>query len=78
MRKTFTFLFLIIAIIGIILNVVGIDDIGLYIGFNPILNMLSSSSLCTFINRIPYLWYILSILTMTMYGFVIDYMRDRW
>ncbi len=78
MRKTFTFLFLIIAIIGIILNVVGIDDIGLYIGFNPILNMLSSSSLCTVINRIPYLWYGLSILTMMMYGLAIDYMRDKW
>ena len=70
--KKFTFWFVLIGIIGIVLNLVGIDDIGLFIGFNPILNLLSGSSLCDFIADIPYMWHILSLVTMTMYGLVLD------
>ena len=39
--KSFIFWFIIIGIIGIVLNLVGIDDINLYIGLNPLLNILS-------------------------------------
>ena len=70
--KKFTFWFVLVGILGVILNLVGIDDIGLFIGFNPILNLLSSSSLCSVIADIPYMWHILSLVTMTMYGLVLD------
>ena len=71
--KSFTFWFAIVGIIGIILNLVGFDDISLFIGLNPILNALSSSkACCDIINSIPYLWYILSMITIILYGLVID------
>ena len=67
--KSFTFWFAIVGIIGIILNLVGFDDISLFIGLNPILNALSSSkACCDIINSIPYLWYILSMITMIVFG----------
>lgn len=73
--KSFTFWFAIIGIIGIVLNLIGIDNINLFIGFNPILNILSSSEICNAINPIPYLWHILSIITMIGYGLIIDGVR---
>lgn len=74
--KSFTFWFAIVGIIGIILNLVGFDDISLFIGLNPILNALSSSkACCDIINSIPYLWYILSMITMIGYGLVIDALK---
>ncbi len=75
MLKSFTFWFAVIGFVGIVLNLVGIDDINLFIGFNPILNILSSSEVCNVINTVPYLWYILSIVTMICYGLVIDGIR---
>lgn len=75
--KSFTFWFAIVGIIGIILNLVGFDDIRLFIGLNPILNVLSNSRVCCdVINSIPYLWYILSMLTMIGYGLVIDALKN--
>ena len=73
--KSFAFWFAIVGIIGIVLNLVGIDDIRLFIGLNPILNVLSSSNCCDAINSIPYLWHILSIVTMIGYGLAIDGIR---
>ena len=73
--KSFTFGFAIIGIIGIVLNLIGIDNINLFIGFNPILNILSSSEICNAINSVPNLWYILSIITMIVYGLIIDGVR---
>ncbi len=73
--KSFAFWFAIVGIIGIVLNLVGIDDIRLFIGLNPILNVLSSSNYCDAINSIPYLWHILSIVTMIGYGLAIDGIR---
>lgn len=71
--KSFTFWFVIVGIVGIVLNLVGADDINLFIGLNPILNVLSSSGACRdFINTIPYLWHILSIITMAGYGLILD------
>ena len=55
--KTFTFWFVVVAIVGVILNLTGIDDIGLFIGFNPLLNFFSSTkSARDAINAVPYLW----------------------
>ena len=52
------------------------DDINLFIGFNPILNAFSSSKTCRdVINSVPYLWHILSIVTMAVYGLLIDLIR---
>ena len=74
--KTFTFWFVIVAIVGIILNLTGIDDIGLFIGFNPLLNFFSSTkSARDAINSIPYLWHILSVISMAGYGLIIDAIR---
>ena len=54
--KSFTFWFVVIGIIGVVLNITGNDDINLFIGVNPILNVLSSTKSCRdVINTIPYL-----------------------
>jgi len=74
--KTVTFWFVIVAIIGVVLNLVGIDDIGLFIGFNPLLNFFSSTkSAREAINSVPYLWHILSVISMAGYGLIIDAIR---
>lgn len=74
--KTFTFWFVIVAVIGVVLNLVGIDDIGLFIGFNPLLNFFSSTkSARDAINSVPYLWHILSVISMAGYGLIIDAIR---
>ena len=74
--KTFTFWFVIVAITGVVLNLVGIDDIGLFIGFNPLLNFFSSTkSARDAINSVPYLWHILSVISMAGYGLIIDAIR---
>lgn len=71
--KSFTFWFVIFGILGIIPNLIGVDDIRLFIGFNPILNILSSNkTCCDFLNTVPYLWHILSIITMAFYGLLLD------
>ena len=74
--KTVTFWFVIIAIIGIVLNLTGIDDINLFIGLNPLLNFFSSTrSARDSINSVPYLWHILSVISMAGYGLIIDAIR---
>ena len=74
--KTFTFWFVIVAIIGIVLNLTGIYDINLFIGLNPLLNFFSSTkSARDAINSIPYLWHILSVISMAGYGLIIDAIR---
>lgn len=74
--KTVTFWFVIVAIISVVLNLVGIDDIGLFIGFNPLLNFFSSTkSARDAINGVPYLWHILSVISMAGYGLIIDAIR---
>ena len=74
--KTVTFWFVIVAFIGVVLNLVGIDDIGLFIGFNPLLNFFSSTkSAREAINSVPYLWHILSVISMAGYGLIIDAIR---
>lgn len=74
--KSFTFWFIVIGIIGVILNITRIDNINLFIGFNPILNTLSSVKSCRdVINSIPYLWYVLSLITMAVYGIALDGIR---
>ena len=76
MLFSFTFWFVIVGIIGITLNLTGVDDIRLFIGLNPMLNILSSSKkCCDYINTVPYLWHILSIVTMTGYGLILDWIR---
>lgn len=75
--KSFTFWFALVGIIGVILNVTGFDDVGLFIGFNLILNVLSGPKVCCdVINSVPYLWYILSMITMIVYGLVIDALKS--
>ena len=74
--KTFTFWFLIIGLVVITLNLLNMDDLNLLmIGLNPILNMLSSSKLCGYIADVPYLWHILSLITVIGYGVIIDLIR---
>ena len=74
--KTFTFWFVIVSIIGIVLNLTGVDDINLVIGLNPLLNFFSSTkSARDAINSVPYLWHILSVISMAGYGLIIDAIR---
>jgi hypothetical protein len=69
--KTFTFWFALIGVVVVILNILKLDDMNiLMIGLNPILNLLSSSSID--ISSIPYLWHILSLVTMAAYGLALD------
>lgn len=69
--KSFTFWFVILGVAVVTLNILNLDDMNiLMIGLNPILNLLSSSRLD--IAAIPYLWHILSLLTMAAYGLALD------
>ena len=75
--KTFTFYFLIIGIIIVVLNIAGQDDMNLFlIGMNPILNLLDDSKVvCDFMNSNTYFWHIASLLTNTLYGLILDFIR---
>ena len=65
--KSFTFWFALLGVIVVILNILKLDDMNiLMIGLNPLLNLLSSSD--ADISAIPYLWHILSLVTMVAYG----------
>jgi len=77
--KTFTFYFVIIGIIVVLLNVIGIDDMNiLMIGLNPILNILDDSKIiCDFMNSGSYLWHIASFLTNILYGIILDFIRVK-
>ena len=69
--KSFTFWFALLGVIVVILNILKLDDMNiLMIGLNPILNLLSSSE--ADISAIPYLWHILSLVTMVAYGLALD------
>lgn len=71
--KSFTFWFSILGIVVVILNLLKLDDMNIImIGLNPILNLLSGSDLCDVIAGVPYLWHVLSVVTMIGYGFTID------
>lgn len=75
--KTFTFYFVIIGIIVVLLNLLGIDDMNiLMIGLNPILNILDDSKMiCDFMNSSSYLWHIGSLITNILYGIILDFIR---
>ncbi|MBQ8472985.1 MAG: hypothetical protein IJ501_05730 [Bacilli bacterium] len=63
--KTFTFYFVIIGMIIVILNVIGQDDMNIFmIGLNPLLNLLDNSKVFrNFMNSRSYLWHIASFIT---------------
>ena len=74
--KTFTFWFVLLGIVVVIFNLLNFDDMNIImIGLNPILNILSSSS---FRPTTPYMWHILSLITMTLYGLVLDALRSAF
>ena len=77
--KTFTFYFLIIGIIVILINVSGMDDMNIFmIGLNPILNLLDDSNvICDFMNSGNYLWHIASFITNVLYGLILDFVRIK-
>lgn len=77
--KTFTFYFIIISVIIVVLNILGQDDMNiLMIGLNPLLNLLDNSQVvCDFMNSGNYLWHIASIITNIIYGIVLDFIRIR-
>jgi len=71
--KTFNFWFVVLGVAVVIFNLLNFDDMNIImIGLNPILNLLSSSSFSDVIADIPYMWHILSLVTMTIYGIVLD------
>jgi len=77
--KTFTFYFVIIGLIVVLLNVLGLDDMNiLMIGLNPILNLLDNSKIiCGFMNSGMYLWHIASFITNILYGIILDIIRTK-
>ena len=77
--KTFTFYFVIIGVIILLINVLGFDDMNiLMIGLNPLLNLLDNSkTICDFMNSGNYLWHIASIITNIIYGLVLDFIRIK-
>lgn len=77
--KTFTFYFLIISVIIVTLNILGQDDMNIFmIGLNPLLNLLDNSKvICDFMNSSNYLWHIASIITNIIYGLALDFFRIR-
>ena len=77
--KTFTFYFVIIGIVVVLLNILGMDDMNIFmIGLNPILNILDdSSAICDFMNSGNYLWHIASFITNVFYGVIIDFVRIK-
>ena len=79
MYKTFTFYFTIIGIIVVLLNIMGLDDMNIFmIGLNPILNLLDDSKvICDFMNTGNYLWHITSIITNILYGLILDFIRVK-
>lgn len=73
--KTFTVSFFLSSLLIVVFNLFNYDDMNIImIGLNPILNILSSSSLSSVISDIPYLWHVLCIITMIVYGFLLDYL----
>ena len=79
MHKTFTFYFAIIGIIVVLLNILGLDDMNIFmIGLNPVLNLLDDSKvICDFMNSGTYLWHIASIITNILYGLILDFIRAK-
>jgi len=77
--KTFTFYFIIIGIVIVLLNVLGMDDMNIFmIGLNPILNLLDNSkTICDFMNSGNYLWHFASLITNIIYGVILDYIRIK-
>lgn len=77
--KTFTFYFIIIGIIIVVVNIAGQDDMNLFlIGLNPILNLLDNSkNVRDFMNSNTYFWHIASLLTNTLYGLILDSIRVK-
>ena len=77
--KTFTFYFVIIGMIIVILNVIGQDDMNIFmIGLNPLLNLLDNSNVIRdFMNSGNYLWHIASFITNVLYGLILDFVRIR-
>lgn len=77
--KTFTFYFIVIGIIIVLLNIFGNDDMNLFlIGLNPVLNLLDDSkAVRDFMNSNTYFWHIVSFITNTLYGLILDFIRVK-
>ena len=77
--KTFTFYFVIIGIIVVVLNILGQDDMNiLMIGLNPILNLLDNSkAVRDFMNSNTYFWHIASFITNVLYGLILDLIKIK-
>lgn len=77
--KTFTFYFVIIGIIIVVLNILGQDDMNIFmIGLNPILNLLDNSkAVRDFMNSNTYFWHIASLITNILYGLILDFIRIK-
>lgn len=88
--KSLTFWFILISILVICMHQIGQDSKSIMlIGFNPLLNMISSSNGAlnqfmqsgalidcnTIVGNISIYWYIGSVITLMMYGLCLDGMK---
>jgi len=87
--KSFTFWFIVLAILGILSHQIGQDSKSIVlIGFNPFLNILADNVITrefmnsglvvtcgTIAEKISIYWYIGSFLTMVLYGCILDLLK---
>ena len=72
--KSWTFWFILFGILVLLYNLTGRDDKNIVmIGLNPLLStVFNTSAFCIAAEQYPYVWHLLSILSMVMYGFALD------
>ena len=70
---------IIISVIIVTLNILGQDDMNIFmIGLNPLLNLLDNSkAVRDFMNSNTYFWHIVSFITNTLYGLILDFIRVK-
>ena len=74
--QSFTFGFIIVGIIVVMYNLSGQDDKNIVmIGLNPILVALDNPVCRPILNEIPYSWHLLSLVSMTLYGTLFDFLK---
>jgi hypothetical protein len=73
----FTFWFIIVGIIVVLYNLAGQDDKNIImIGLNPIMVALDNQYCRPIINGVPYLSHLLSLISMTLYGVILDLVKS--
>ena len=78
--KSWALWFILLGIAVLIYNLTGRDDKNIVmIGLNPLLStVFNTSEFCIAAEQYPYVWHVLSMLSMVMYGLVLDGVMYAW